>query len=93
MRKLRGVAFTSLMLMLLGRCQKTQLSTGKNFLFLFRVAELIVYHRFEDMLHLYKNCDAEECLSNKGRDYSKPGTELELVRFLSICSAHYSHFL
>ena len=35
--------------------------------------------RFEDMLHLYRNCDAVECKSTKGRDYSKPGTDLELV--------------
>ena len=36
--------------------------------------------RFEDMLHLYRNCDALECKSTKGRDYSKPGTDLELVK-------------
>jgi len=38
------------------------------------------FYRFEDMLHLYRNCDAVECKSTKGRDYSKPGTDLELVK-------------
>ena len=31
------------------------------------------------MLHLYRNCDAVDCKSTKGRDFSKPGTDLELV--------------
>jgi len=38
------------------------------------------FYRFEDMLHLYRNCDAVECKSTKGRDFSKPGTDLELVK-------------
>jgi len=32
------------------------------------------------MLHLYRNCDAVDCKSTKGRDFSKPGTDLELVK-------------
>lgn len=38
------------------------------------------FYGFEDMLNLYRNCDAEACLSTKGRDYSKVGTTLELVK-------------
>jgi len=38
------------------------------------------FYRFEDMLHLYRNCDAVDCKSSKGRDFSKPGTDLELVK-------------
>ena len=73
-----GVAFTSHMLMPPGKCLRTLGFTGCRLL-----ANQIFTRRprFEDMLHLYRNCDAVECKSTKGRDFSKPGTDLELVSF------------
>ena len=45
------------------------------------------------MLHLYRNCDAVECKSTKGRDFSKPGTDLELVSFKNCATEdlQYNH--
>lgn len=37
------------------------------------------FYQFEDMLNMYRRCDAVDCSCPRGRDSSKPGSEYEVI--------------
>lgn len=38
------------------------------------------FYRFDDMLHMYRRCDALLCSCPHGREFSRPGTRYEVIK-------------
>jgi len=38
------------------------------------------FYRFDDMLHMYRRCDALLCSCPHGREFSRPGTKYEVIK-------------
>jgi len=38
------------------------------------------FYRFDDMLHMYRKCDAATCTCPRGRENSRPGSQYEVIK-------------
>jgi len=38
------------------------------------------FYRFDDMLHMYRKCDAATCTCPRGRESSRPGSQYEVIK-------------
>jgi len=38
------------------------------------------FYRFDDMLHMYRKCDAPTCTCPRGRESSRPGSQYEVIK-------------
>jgi len=38
------------------------------------------FYRFDDMLHMYRKCDAPSCTCPRGRESSRPGSQYEVIK-------------
>jgi len=38
------------------------------------------FYRFDDMLHMYRKCDAPTCTCPRGRENSRPGSQYEVIK-------------
>jgi len=38
------------------------------------------FYRFDDMLHMYRKCDAPTCSCPRGRENSRPGSQYEVIK-------------